>query len=146
LPIGKSNGVDKQTNVNLKAGFRMTKPQSIAEGKSPQSTSQSESESEKEDEEARKAAFESFGQQFLAQFDPLPSTKKRKRTNEDHLENQKTAKKRKSSPDDDEAEEWGGIRSSANVEVSLDSGSEDEVNDDGIRCLYLIVLLPNACW
>jgi len=116
----------------------MGKPQSIAQEKTSQFTSQSESESEKEDEEARKAAFESFGQQFLAQFDPLPPTKKRKRTNEHHLENQKTIKKRKSSPDDSEAEEWGGIRLSANMEVLINSEPEDEAEDDGIHGLYLI--------
>ena len=122
----------------------MGKPHSIAQGKSLQFASQSESESDKEDEEARKAAFESFGQQFLAQFGPLPPTKKRKRVNNDHLEDQKTTKKRKPSPEDDEAEEWGGIRPSANVEVSIDSGSEDEAEDDGIRGLYTNSLLPNV--
>ena len=116
----------------------MRKSQLIAQEKSPQFTPQGESESEKDDEEARKAAFESFGQQFLAQFDSRPPTKKRKRTNEDHLENQTIRKKRKSSPDGDEAEEWGGIRPSANVEVLIDSGSEDEVENDGIHGLYLI--------
>jgi hypothetical protein len=100
-----------------------------------------ESESEKEIEEARKAAFELFGKEFLAQFGPRPPTKKRKRTNEDHVEDQKTRKKRKPSPDDDEAEEWGGIRLSANVEASIDSGSEDEAEDDGIRGLY-----PTYCF
>jgi len=114
----------------------MGKPHSIAQGKSLQFVPQSGSESDKEDEEARKAAFESFGQQFLAQFGPLPPTKKRKRVNNNHLEDQKTKKKRKPSPEDDEAEEWGGIRPSANVEVSIDSGSEDEAEDGGIRGLY----------
>jgi hypothetical protein len=116
----------------------MGKPRPIVQEKSPQFTSESESESEKEDEEARKAAFESFGRQFLAQFGPLPPTKKRKRTNDDHLGDQKLKKKRRPSPDDGEAEEWGGIRPSANVEVSIDSGPEDEAEDDGIHGLYLI--------
>ena len=118
----------------------MGTPQSIAQEKFPQFTSQGGSESEKEDEGARKAAFESFGQQFLAQFDPLPLTKKRKRTNKDHLEDEKSMKKRRSSDDDDEAEEWGGIRLSTNVEVSIDSGSEDEAENNGIRGLYLIFI------
>lgn len=86
-----------------------------------------------EEEEARKAAFESFGQQFLAQFGPPPPTKKRKRTNEDHLEDSKATRKRKPSPDGDETEEWGGIQPSTNVEVSFDSGSEDEAWSDGKR-------------
>jgi len=116
----------------------MGKPRPIAQENSPQFTFQSESKSEKGDEEARKAAFESFGRRFLAQFGPLPPTKKRKRTNDDHLEVQKAIKKLKSSPDDGEAEEWGGIRPSANVEVSIDSGSEDEAESDGICGLYLI--------
>ena len=113
----------------------------MAQEKFPHFTSQSESESEKEDEEACKAAFESFGRQFLAQFGPLPPTKKRKRTNDDHWEDQKITKKRKPSPDSGEAEEWGGIRPGANVEVSIDSGSEDEAGDNGIRGLYLISYL-----
>jgi len=119
----------------------MGKPRPAAQEKSPRLTSQGESESEKEDEGARKAAFESFGQQFLAQFGPLHPTMKRKRTNDDVLEDQKLTKKRKSSPDNDEAEEWGGIRPSANVEVSIDSGSEDEANSDGMCNLYLIPYL-----
>ena len=122
----------------------MGKPRPLAQEKSPQLTPQSESESEKEDEEARKAALESFGQQFLAQFGPLPSTKKRKRTNDDHLEDKKRRKKRRPSPDDWEAEEWGGIRPSANVEVSIDSESEDEAKGDGIRGLYILFYLLTA--
>ena len=117
---------------------RMGKPQSTAQERSSQFTSQSESESEKEDKEARKAAFESFGQQFLSQFGPLPPTKKRKATNENYLENKKRKKKRKDSPNDDEAEEWEGIRPSANVEAPIDSGSDDKADYDGIRGLYLI--------
>ncbi len=116
----------------------------MAHEKSPQFTSQSESESEKQDEEARKAAFESFGRQFLAQFGPLPPTKKRKRTDDDRLEDQKRKKKRKPSPEDWEAEEWGGIRPSAHVEVSIDSGSEDEAKGDGIRGLYIIFYFLTA--
>ena len=122
----------------------MGKPRSTAQAKSPQFISQSESESEKEDEEARKAAFESFGQQFLAQFGPLPSTKKRKRTNDDRLEDKKRRRKRRPSPDDCEAEEWGGIRPSANVEVSIDSGSENGANGDGIHGLYVIFYFLTA--
>lgn len=131
-------GAKRSTNINLGTGLTMGKSQLMAQEKSPQFTPQGESESEKEDEGARKAAFESFGQQFLAQFGSRPPTRKRKRTNENHLENQKIRKKRKSSPDDDEAEEWEGIRPNANVEVLIDSGSEDEVEDDGIHGLYLI--------
>ena len=122
----------------------MGKPRPMPHEKSPQFTSQSESGSEEEDEEARKAAFESFGRQFLAQFGPLPPTKKRKRTNDDHLEDQKRTKKRKTSPVDCEAEEWGGIRPSANVEVSIDSGSEDEAEGDGMCSLYLIFYFLTA--
>jgi hypothetical protein len=124
----------------------MGKPRLAAQEKSPHMTSQSESEGEMEDEEARKAAFESFGRQFLAQFGPLPQTKKRKRANDGDLEDQIPTKKRKASPDNGEAEEWGGIRPSANVEVSIDSGSEDEVGGDGIRGLYFIIRPPNPRW
>ena len=122
----------------------MGKPRPIAHKKSPPFTSQSESESEEEDVEARKAAFESFGRQFLAQFGSLPPTKKRKRTDYDHLEDQKRSKKRKPSPDDCEAEEWGGIRPSANVEVSIDSESENGAKGDGIRGLYVIFYILTA--
>jgi hypothetical protein len=115
----------------------MPKPESTARGKALPFTSQSDSESKREDEEARKAAFESFGQQFLAQFGPLPPPKKRKRANEDHLKARRARKKRKHSPDDNEAEEWGGILPNANVEASIDPGSEDRAGSGSARGLYL---------